>query len=184
MRGANLINWGCTYIAPVPGADCQERLLPSSQQDMTAGELKSDHPAFSGAGYGTITSLKSDFGFLHRDPKFGDGEVFFHYSEVPGGGDALKIGMDVEYSEMQQGADKLRAVDVTPLPAGYFDDVDSAVVTGTVSHSVLEAGKRKGPAEYVMARVGCLVYQQLVVKEDEFVDQPLVVKEDELVARE
>jgi cold shock CspA family protein len=102
-----------------------------------------------GAGYGTITSLKSDFGFIHRDPKFGDGEIFFHYSEVSGGIEALRIGMDVEYGEVQQTNDKMRAVEVAPLPAGYFDAVDSAVVEGTVTHAISETGKRKGGNECV-----------------------------------
>lgn len=58
-----------------------------------------------------MTALKETFGFLERDPKFGEGEIFFHYSEVEGDVSTLRIGTDLTYSETKQG-NKPRAVSV------------------------------------------------------------------------
>lgn len=83
-----------------------------------------------------------------RDPELGDGEIFFHFSEVNGDVQSLRLGMDVDYVEVKQGKDKLRAVDVRPLPPGFFDVVDEVLSEGIVTHAI--SSGRKGTGEYVL----------------------------------
>eukprot|EP01134_Creolimax_fragrantissima_P007909 CFRG7909T1 len=83
-------------------------------------------------GYGVVSSIKDCYGFISRDPKFGNGDIFFHFSGVKGMDPInLREGDDVEYSESNK-SDKLRAVDVVYIAPDQMEIISDEVFTGKV----------------------------------------------------
>ncbi|KNC80986.1 hypothetical protein SARC_06678 [Sphaeroforma arctica JP610] len=100
-----------------------------------------DSPALE-RGLGVVTSLKDGYGFLKRDPKFGTGDIFFHYSGVVGMNPTeLQEGDNVEYSETNK-QDKLRAVDVVYVAPEDMEVISEEIFTGKVDRAVQKPGQR------------------------------------------